>query len=88
MLISCFRSTTSIVEWAQCSDSKWQSSFSAYGHLHRPPALIFLMDFGGHIGPQNISVASEPPDLEDMTCRGYSGECDEEGFSLRVLDVG
>ena len=30
-----------------------------------------LMDFGGPIGPHHTFVASEPPILENMTCRGY-----------------
>ena len=49
--------------------------FSAWRHLSRPPALIRLrMGCGGPIDPHRTSVASEPPSIEDITCRGYRGE--------------
>ena len=33
-----------------------------------------LMHFSGATDPHNSLVASEPPNLEEMTCRGYKGE--------------
>ena len=35
---------------------------------------LALMNFGGPVGPHNTCTASEPTNLEDMTCRGYRGE--------------